>query len=65
MSLGRRSLSHEIARWVISGAVVPVDGGLATIGDVRESRAAYGRAIELAGYTAEDAYLTRRRDRLD
>jgi RNA polymerase sigma-70 factor (ECF subfamily) len=30
----------------------------------QESRAAYGRAIELAGNTAETAYLTRRRDQL-
>jgi RNA polymerase sigma-70 factor (ECF subfamily) len=30
----------------------------------RESRAAYGKAIELAGNTAETAYLTRRRDQL-
>jgi RNA polymerase sigma-70 factor (ECF subfamily) len=29
-----------------------------------ESRAAYTRAIELAGNTAETAYLTRRRDEL-
>ena len=30
----------------------------------QESRAAYDRAIELAGNTAETAYLTRRRDEL-
>ena len=30
----------------------------------QESRAAYDRAIELAGNTAETAYLTRRRDQL-
>ena len=30
----------------------------------QESRAAYGKAIELAGNTAEIAYLTRRRDEL-
>ncbi len=30
----------------------------------QESRAAYGKAIELAGNTAETAYLTRRRDQL-
>ena len=30
----------------------------------RESRAAYDKAIELAGNTAETAYLTRRRDEL-
>ena len=30
----------------------------------RQSRAAYDRAIELAGNTAEPAYLTRRRDQL-
>jgi len=29
-----------------------------------ESRAAYDKAIELAGNTAETAYLTRRRDQL-
>ncbi|MER7079618.1 RNA polymerase sigma-70 factor, ECF subfamily [Saccharopolyspora kobensis] len=34
-------------------------------GRVRESRSAYGRAIELAGNTAEIAYLTRRRDQLE
>jgi RNA polymerase sigma-70 factor (ECF subfamily) len=30
----------------------------------QESRAAYGKAIELAGNAAETAYLTRRRDQL-
>ncbi|GII61007.1 RNA polymerase subunit sigma-24 [Sphaerisporangium krabiense] len=33
-------------------------------GHSRQSRAAYDRAIELAGNTAETAYLTRRRDQL-
>jgi RNA polymerase sigma-70 factor (ECF subfamily) len=33
-------------------------------GRSQESRAAYGKAIELAGNTAETAYLTRRRDQL-
>jgi predicted RNA polymerase sigma factor len=33
-------------------------------GRSRESRAAYDRAIELAGNPAERAYLTRRRDQL-
>jgi RNA polymerase sigma-70 factor, ECF subfamily len=33
-------------------------------GRSRESRAAYDKAIELAGNTAETAYLTRRRDQL-
>ncbi|MFC6157514.1 RNA polymerase sigma factor [Kribbella jiaozuonensis] len=33
-------------------------------GQSREARAAYDRAIELAGNTAETAYLTRRRDQL-
>jgi len=37
---------------------------LRRLGRDRESRAAYGRAIELAGNTAETAYLTRRRDQL-
>ncbi len=31
---------------------------------IQESRAAYDKAIELAGNTAETAYLTRRRDEL-
>ena len=30
----------------------------------QQSRAAYDKAIELAGNTAETAYLTRRRDQL-
>ena len=30
----------------------------------QESRAAYDKAIDLAGNTAETAYLTRRRDQL-
>ena len=34
-------------------------------GSSQESRAAYDRAIELAGNTAETAYLTRRRDQLE
>lgn len=37
---------------------------LRRLGHSDESRAAYGRAIELAGNTAEIAYLTRRRDQL-
>ena len=34
------------------------------LGRSLESRSAYDRAIELAGNTAETAYLTRRRDQL-
>ena len=37
---------------------------LRRVGRSAESRAAYGRAIELAGNTAEIAYLERRRDQL-
>jgi RNA polymerase sigma-70 factor (ECF subfamily) len=37
---------------------------LRRLGRPRESRAAYDKAIELAGNTAERAYLTRRRDQL-
>jgi RNA polymerase sigma-70 factor (ECF subfamily) len=37
---------------------------LRRLGRSADSRAAYGRAIELAGNTAETAYLTRRRDQL-
>ncbi len=37
---------------------------LRRLGRVEESRAAYDRAIALAGNTAETAYLTRRRDQL-
>jgi RNA polymerase sigma-70 factor (ECF subfamily) len=37
---------------------------LRRLGRSQKSRAAYGRAIELAGNTAEIAYLTRRRDQL-
>jgi RNA polymerase sigma-70 factor (ECF subfamily) len=37
---------------------------LRRMGRSQESRAAYGKAIELAGNTAEVAYLTRRRDQL-
>jgi RNA polymerase sigma-70 factor (ECF subfamily) len=37
---------------------------LRRLGRSRESRAAYDRAIELAGNSAEVAYLTRRRDQL-
>jgi RNA polymerase sigma-70 factor, ECF subfamily len=37
---------------------------LRRLGRSQQSRAAYGKAIELAGNTAETAYLTRRRDRL-
>jgi RNA polymerase sigma-70 factor (ECF subfamily) len=37
---------------------------LRRLGRSRESRAAYDRAIELAGNTAETAYLSRRRDQL-
>ena len=38
---------------------------LRRLGRGREARAAYDRAIELAGNTAETAHLTRRRDQLD
>ncbi|WP_030922076.1 RNA polymerase sigma factor [Streptosporangium amethystogenes] len=37
---------------------------LRRLGHSRQSRAAYDRAIELAGNTGETAYLTRRRDQL-
>jgi RNA polymerase sigma-70 factor (ECF subfamily) len=37
---------------------------LRRLGRSRQARAAYDRAIELAGNTAETAYLTRRRDQL-
>jgi RNA polymerase sigma-70 factor (ECF subfamily) len=37
---------------------------LRRLGNSQQSRAAYDRAIELAGNTAETAYLTRRRDQL-
>ena len=37
---------------------------LRRLGRSEQARAAYGRAIELAGNTAETAYLTRRRDQL-
>ncbi|HKS49361.1 MAG TPA: DUF6596 domain-containing protein [Amycolatopsis sp.] len=37
---------------------------LRRLGRSQESRAAYGKAIDLAGNTAETAYLTRRRDQL-
>jgi RNA polymerase sigma-70 factor (ECF subfamily) len=38
---------------------------LRRLGRSQDSRAAYDRAIELAGNTAETAYLTRRRDQLN
>lgn len=37
---------------------------LRRLGRGQDSRAAYDKAIELAGNTAETAYLTRRRDQL-
>ena len=37
---------------------------LRRLGRSQKSRAAYDKAIELAGNTAEIAYLTRRRDQL-
>jgi RNA polymerase sigma-70 factor (ECF subfamily) len=37
---------------------------LRRLGCSQKSRAAYDQAIELAGNTAETAYLTRRRDQL-
>ena len=37
---------------------------LRRLGRSQNSRAAYDKAIELAGNTAETAYLTRRRDQL-
>ena len=37
---------------------------LRRLGRSQASRAAYDRAVELAGNTAETAYLTRRRDQL-
>ena len=38
---------------------------LRRLGRSEQSRAAYDRAIELAGNTAETAYLTKRRDQLE
>jgi RNA polymerase sigma-70 factor (ECF subfamily) len=38
---------------------------LRRLGYSQKSRAAYGKAIELAGNTAETTYLTRRRDQLE
>jgi RNA polymerase sigma-70 factor (ECF subfamily) len=38
---------------------------LRRLGCIQKSRAAYDKAIELAGNTAETAYLTRRRDQLE
>jgi RNA polymerase sigma-70 factor (ECF subfamily) len=38
---------------------------LRRLGRAQQSRAAYDRAIELAGNTAETIYLTRRRDQLN
>jgi RNA polymerase sigma-70 factor, ECF subfamily len=43
---------------------VPRADLLRRLGRSQQSRAAYDRAIELAGNTAETAYLTRRRDQL-
>ena len=37
---------------------------LRRLGRIQNARAAYDTAIELAGNTAETAYLTRRRDQL-
>jgi RNA polymerase sigma-70 factor (ECF subfamily) len=37
---------------------------LRRLGRSQQSRGAYDKAIELAGNTAETAYLTRRRDQL-
>jgi predicted RNA polymerase sigma factor len=37
-------------------------GTLRRLGRGQESRSAYDKAIDLAGNTAETAYLTRRRD---
>jgi RNA polymerase sigma-70 factor (ECF subfamily) len=37
---------------------------LRRLGRSQKARAAYDKAIELAGNTAETAYLTRRRDQL-
>ena len=44
--------------------VTPRADLLLRLGRSQESRAAYDKAIELAGNTAETAYLTRRRDQL-
>jgi RNA polymerase sigma-70 factor (ECF subfamily) len=44
--------------------VAGVSDLLRRLGHTHKSRAAYSKAIELAGNTAETAYLTRRRDQL-
>ena len=41
-----------------------VEYEITDLGRSQQSRAAYDKAIELAGNTAETAYLTRRRDQL-
>jgi predicted RNA polymerase sigma factor len=52
-----------VARHQRIGAVVG-NSLFRRLGRRQESRAAYDRAIELAGNTAEVAFLTRRRDQL-
>lgn len=57
----------------VAGMRPPAGGGgkhatradlLRRLGRGRESRAAYDKAIDLAGNSAKTAYLTRRRDQL-
>ena len=49
---------------VVRGIIVRSRSIVGNFGAAIQSREAYDRAIELAGNTAETAYLTRRRDQL-
>jgi RNA polymerase sigma-70 factor (ECF subfamily) len=64
----------DVALAIVDGLAVELDGYhayhaarddlLRRLGRSHASRAAYDRAIDLAGNTAEIAYLTRRRDQM-
>jgi len=64
----------DVALAIVDALAVELDGYhayhatradlLRRLGRIQASRAAYDRAIDLAGNTAEVAYLTRRRDQL-
>jgi RNA polymerase sigma-70 factor, ECF subfamily len=56
-------LEHELAGYHAYHAVRA--DLLRRLGRAQQSRAAYDKAIQLAGNTAETAYLTRRRDQLE
>jgi len=53
-----------VVEFPLAGCIAKSASAANRLGRADKARTAYDRAIELAGNTAETAYLTRRRDEL-